>query len=326
MKRLSSILMMAILLTATADAKPPSSARPSKDEADLRRWLQNMVWYHRFETDEIVAATGLSPEKISAALKKYDIRNETRPKRADDAPLFVLPYPGGRHPRIGFLDGAIRPQRETKASVFLPWDKDSYVVVDVPEAIWWNRGGRRELLYLAHTHIPTTWDRQKIELAPLEWKSSSDGRLQIERTLPNKVSFGAKITPSRRAVRMEMWLTNGSAEKLTGLIVQNCIMLKSAAGFNKQTNENKLHSAPYAACRNQKGDRWIITAWEPCERAWSNSPCPCMHSDPRFPDCPPGKTVRLRGWLSFFEGTDVKNEFARIEATGWRTKKSIVPK
>jgi hypothetical protein len=35
----------------------------------------------------------------------------------------VLPYPGGRHPRVGFLDGAIDPQRGTKASVFAPWGK-----------------------------------------------------------------------------------------------------------------------------------------------------------------------------------------------------------
>jgi hypothetical protein len=53
--------------------------------------------------------------------------------------LFVLPYPGGRHPRIGFLDGAVNPQRETKISVSTPWDEQSYVVVDLPEAIWSNR-------------------------------------------------------------------------------------------------------------------------------------------------------------------------------------------
>ena len=67
----------------------------------------------------------------------------------------------GRHPRIGFLDGAIRPQRETKISVFTPWDPHSYVVVDVPEAIWSNLG----LTYLAHTHIDTVWTKKKIEVA-----------------------------------------------------------------------------------------------------------------------------------------------------------------
>jgi hypothetical protein len=62
----------------------------------------------------------------------------------------LAPFPGHEHPRIGFLEGAIAPLRGTKAMVFLPWDPDSYVVVDVPEAIF---AGKR-LLFLAHTHIP----------------------------------------------------------------------------------------------------------------------------------------------------------------------------
>ena len=36
-------------------------------------------------------------------------------------------------PRIGFLEGAIAPLRGTKASVFLPWDPKSYVVVEPTE-------------------------------------------------------------------------------------------------------------------------------------------------------------------------------------------------
>jgi hypothetical protein len=44
---------------------------------------------------------------------------------------------------------------------------------------------------------------------------------------------------------------------------------------------------------------------------------PCLHSDPQIPDCPPGETRRVRGWLSFYEGSDVQAEFNRIEALGW---------
>ena len=95
-------------------------------------------------------------------------------------------------------------------------------------------------------------------------------------------------------------------------------MLKGAAGFEEQTRDNKVFSKPYAACRSKDGKHWVITAWEPCHRTWSNAPCPCLHSDPKFPDCPPGETRRLRGWLSFFEGTDLDAELARIDATGWR--------
>ena len=40
-------------------------------------------------------------------------------------------------------------------------------------------------------------------------------------------------------------------------------MLKGAAGFTAQTNDNKIFSGPYAACKSTDGKRWIITAWEP---------------------------------------------------------------
>jgi hypothetical protein len=301
-------------MTLTAAADESEHRRPT-DDTDLRYWLQNMVWHHRCAMEEITAATGLDANAISAALKKFNVTYENKARRAADAPLLVLPYPGGRHPRIGFLDGAVRPQRETKISVFTPWDDKSYVVVDVPEAIWSNLG----LTYLAHTHVPTIWTMQNIELPRLEWNRREDGTLDIERKLPNGIAFGSGIKPGRDAVRMELWLTNGTKERLTDLRVQNCVMLKGAAGFAEQTNANKVFSGPYAACRSTDGKHWVITAWDPPHRTWGNPPCPCLHSDPKFPDCDPGQTQRLRGWLSFYEGTDIEGEFKRIEATGWRT-------
>ena len=151
----------------------------------------------------------------------------------------------------------------------------------------------------------------------LEWQRLNDGVLLIERELPNKVKFGVKVIPGQDAVRMEMWITNGSPKMLTGLRVQNCVMLKAAKDFSQLSNDNKVVRMPYAACRNSAGDRWIITAWEPCVRPWTNPPCPCMHSDPQFPDCKPGETQRLVGWLSFFEGQDIQAELKRIEESGW---------
>src|SRR5262249_11752718 len=141
------------------------NARPAVSDADLRYWLGNMAIHHRFALPEMGAALGLTADEVAAALKRLDIDPARTPRRAPDAPLLVLPYPGGRHPRVGFLDGAICPQRETKVSVFTPWDPSSYVVVDVPEAIFSNLG----LLYLAHTHVPTIWTRQGVTLEPLEW-------------------------------------------------------------------------------------------------------------------------------------------------------------
>ena len=105
---------------------------------------------------------------------------------------------------------------------------------------------------------------------------------------------------------------NGTDGLLSDLRVQQCVMLKGASGFSQQTNDNKLFEKPYAACRSADGRRWIITAWTPCERAWGNPPCPCLHSDPKFPDCPAGESRMVFGWLSFFEGTDIRGEQRRI--------------
>jgi hypothetical protein len=207
------------------------------------------------------------------------------------------------------LDGAVNPQRETKASVFVPWDESSYVVVDVPEALWSDLG----LTYLAHSHIPTIWDKRNVQLQQLEWQKDPAGSLRCERVLPNGILFGTRLKPSADAVLMEMWLTNGTNKTLTDLRVQICVLLKGAAGFENTTNDNKVFQGPFAACHNQQGDRWIITAWYPRDRVWANPQCPCMHADPKFPDCPPGRTRRLFGWLSFYEGTDIDGELLRIE-------------
>jgi peptidoglycan/xylan/chitin deacetylase (PgdA/CDA1 family) len=295
-----------------------SFRRPATDD-DLRYWLENMLVDHRFTVYEASAATGLSTEEIAAAVERLQIRTQAAASSEGFTDVLkIRPYPGGRHPRIGFLDGAIRPQRETKFSAFLPWDQSQYVVVDVPEAIWLKRGDNRELLYLAHTHVPTMWSRQGISLAPLEWIREAHGSLRIERRLPNSVVFGAAVVPTRDSVRMELWITNGTQETLSGLTVQNCVMLKSAGEFNSLTNDSKVFRDPYVACRNATGDRWIITAWENCMRAWGNAPCPCMHSDPQFPDCPPGETRRLHGWLSFYEGTEIDAELRRIDGLNWQ--------
>ena len=144
---------------------------------------------------------------MADAAKRLGIDATKPPVRKKGEPLLVLPYPGGRHPRIGFRDGAIRPQRETKASIFAPWADGGYAVADVPEAVWFVLNDKPELLYLAHTHVPTTWDRQKVTLDPLEWTRKADGSLARERTLPNKVTLAAFITPGKDGVRMEFRVT-----------------------------------------------------------------------------------------------------------------------
>lgn len=316
-----NVLTFMLLLGASPlFAAEPANHRQPANDADLRSWLENMIWHHRFTDDEIIGATGLAQDTLAAARRRFNISLDSKPQRPHAAPLLVLPYPGGRHPRIGFLDGAIRPQRETKISVFTPWDERSYVVVDAPEALWSNLG----LTYLAHTHIPTVWTKQNLELPPLEWQCLADGSLQMERSLPNGIVFGTRVVPERQVLRLEMWLTNGTKEKLTDLRVQMCAMLKGALGFTQQTNANKVFAAPYAAVESDAGKRWVIMAWEPCHRTWGNEKCPCLHSDPKFPDCAPAQTQRIRGILTFYQGDDVKSEFRRLDRTGWREARAIL--
>jgi hypothetical protein len=287
---------------------PTPEARQTRDEAKLKGWLENMVAHHRFTPHEVRAATGLPLRKIKQKLKDWNLTPDPAPKWPIDAPLKVLPYPGGRHPRIGFLEGALVPQRDTKISVFTPWNSQSYVVIDVPEAIWSNLG----LTYLAHTHIPTVWDKHGKKLPPLEWQHNEDDSLQMERALPNGVVFGTRVVPQNDAVKVKLWIRNGSGEKLTGLRAQVCVMLKGALGFHQRIGANKIIEGNWVACRDADGKRWIITGWEPIHRPWQNPPVPCLHADPSFPDCPPGKTVEANGIVSFFEGEDAKRRIAEL--------------
>lgn len=291
--------------------------RQPADENDARRWLVNMVTHHGYTPYEVSAATGLSTEQIQKLLMLWNIRH--RPQTPADGTLKVLPYPGGRHPRTGFLDGAIRPQRETKVSVFLPWAPEQYVVLDIPEAIRRNNEREHGLLYLAHDHVPTMWTKQNRALNKLEWSAEDSGDLVLERTLPNSVRFGTRVTRGDgHWLRMNMWLHNGSQEPLSNLVVQNCVMLKAAPDFADSTV--RIVREPYVALRAQTEDpHWMIIAWSPCHRAWHNPPCPCLHSDPKFADCAPGESSQLQGWFSFFSGEDIEAELDRINGLDWRS-------
>lgn len=292
------------------------NTRRPQDDADLKYWLTNMRVHHGYRWEECAAATGIPAGELREFWRQVGGGNVKRPG-ADDQ-LTVLPFPGGRHPRIGFLDGAMRPQRETKVSVFAPWDPKSYFVVDVPEAIWVEPdGGKRELLYLAHTHVPTMWTRQGIALKPLEWQRRDDGTYFIERELPNRVRFGAEVVPQQDRVWMRLWIHNGSEQTLRGLRVQNCVMLAGAAGFRQQTDQNKRYRAPFAAVHDPTGRRWLVTAWERCVRPWGNVDCPCLHSDPQFEDCPPGQTKTLRGIVTFHEGEQIDEFLDDLADQGW---------
>lgn len=305
------------LIAANRDG---SNARPVKSDDELRYWLNNMLVHHRFTPTEAGAALDHTADEVIATAKRLQIDISKPATTAANNSLVVLPYPGGRHPRTGFRDGAIRPQRETKASIFAPWSDGGYAVADIPEAVWFDPDGKRaprELLYLAHTHVPTTWDRKEVALPPLEWSRHADDSLTLERMLPNNVTLSSKIIPGKDGVRLEFKVTNGTNEKLTGLRVQMCVMLAGLTGFEQQSNDNKIFSVPFAACHDETKKRWIITGWQRCVRAWGNPPCPCLHSDPQVEDCPPGESRSLNGWLSFYEGADIQSEITRLKSTAF---------
>lgn len=284
--------------------KPEEAVLPvevEQTQGDLDGWFAVMR-AHAFTSAEMALVSGLS--EVEAARRGKEAADPAR------GAVSVMPYPGGRHPRIGFLEGAIDPLRGTKASVFLHWSPGEYVVVDLPEAIF--SGGK--LLYLAHTHIPTVWNEQNVVIDNVDWTRGGNGGLVSRWELPNRISFGARIDSETDGVRMELWLTNGTATPLTGLRTQICVMLKGAGGFNKQTTDNKIFEAPVAAVRSGDGKRWILTAWERTGRSWGNKGCPCFHADPVLPDCAPGQTERVRGRLWFYEGESAGEELKRAAA------------
>ena len=279
-------------------------SRASGADAELERWLDNMIIDHRFSANEVCSATGLGPTQAADEVRKRALKSHDTPEH-----VRVLPYPGGRHPRRGFLDGAINPQRETKISVFPPWKDGGYVVVDVPEAVFSNLG----LTYLAHTHIPTIWDQIEQPLKRLEWSETADG-YSVRRQLPNGIQITSQVTHRDDGVDMQIELTNGTQAPLTGLRVQVCTMLKGAFGFNLQQPLESIVEGPYVAIRGvdeneQPTNRWIVTHWTPNQRVWTNPPVPCIHSDPIFPDCTPGKTVTVTGSLRFYVGKNVRETF-----------------
>ena len=274
-------------------------------DAEKRYWLDNMARVHGFTDEEIASALNTTPDAVPVLLRFHGV-DRAGPSTVSGDRMHVVPYPGGRHPRIGFLDGAIDPHRDTKASVFLPWPDAGYVVVDLPEAIWSNG----KLAYLAHTHIPTIWTEQNIELERQDWERRSDGELYSHRVFPNGMEFIARVIPLRDRVDMELTIRNGTNEAMKGVRTQNCVMLGGAPEFTDQTNDNKTLFENVSATSSRDGRRWIVTGWDH-GKGWANPKCPCLHSDPKFPDLKPGDDATLRGWLAFHDGPDLDIETAR---------------
>ena len=310
--RLTGLSVFIISLMTVISGVSADQSRPTANDAELKYWLANMA-AHRFSAAEVGEVLGMSVSEARTLLHENvnDFAKLLPPQKEGD--LRILPYPGGRHPRIGFLDGAVEPQRETKISIFPPWENGGYIVVDFPEAVWHQVDGKPQLFYLAHTHLDTIWDQQQIKLPALEWDRSTPGRLSLTRRFPNGVEMISVAQVVKGGVRFQFSIKNGTSQKLTGLRIQMCGMLKALKGFEELGNGNKIFLHPFAATRNTSDDHWVILGFDHCIRAWGNFACPCMHSDPQVPDCEPGETQSVHGWLSFFEGRQVMEEFIRLE-------------
>ncbi|NOS69209.1 MAG: polysaccharide deacetylase family protein, partial [Verrucomicrobia bacterium] len=194
-----------MLKTRQPKRAPEKIVWPVEMQATRREsayWLENMLVHHRYTWEEAAHVLGWSVDEVKQKADELHINLDATPQATAGGIVRVLPYPGGREVRRGFTDGNINFQRGMKASVFLPWDATSYVVVDLPEAIFSNN----RLLYLAHTHIPTIWDEQNIIIENIDWTREPDGSLKYERVLPNKIAFGASIKPRAGSVDMELWL------------------------------------------------------------------------------------------------------------------------
>jgi hypothetical protein len=273
---------------------------------DSRFWLRTMVNDHHYTRDEMRQVFGYSDRQFSDLIAA----NPQPPTvRSSEQTLRLRPYPGGRHPRIGFLDGMIDPQRGTKVSVFTPWDDGGYVVFDVPEAIFSNLG----LTFLAHTHIPSIWDDQDKRIENVDWERHSDSRLSFTRELPNGVRFGSEIELKNDGVEAVMWLVNGTDAPLSKMRTQVCAMLKAAPGFERQSQDDKRYGRSVAVAKASGTDRYILVAFDHCGRTWGNKDCPCIHADPVFPDAAPGQRVEVKGRLWFYEGSDIDAEIKKAE-------------
>ena len=273
---------------------------------NLDFWLSNMMFDHQFSKEEMLQATGYSEMDLDQSLSQLV---PATPGSNNNDILKVKPYPGVRHPRINFKDGMLSPMRGTKVSIFLPWDQEEYVVLDLPEALFTQFG----LTFLGHKHIPTIFDYQKIVIQNSDWSISDDGSFHNTWSLPNQMVIGADIYPGINELDMELWIKNNSDAVFTDLQSQVCIMLKMATNFNALSNENKIFDAPVSVVQSVDGTQWIITAWNGGNHEWGNEDCPCLHSDPRLPDCAPGETVNVTGKIWFYKGTEIETKIQSIK-------------
>ncbi|QXD23192.1 polysaccharide deacetylase family protein [Opitutia bacterium ISCC 51] len=269
---------------------------------NLEYWVDNMRRFHHYSWGEIADVSGYTVPEIQELAAGF---GEVIQPGEDK--LTLLPYPGGRHPRIGALSSMLDPMRGTKLSIFLPWDKRQYAVLDVPEALFCQLG----VTFLGHTHVPTIWDKDKITIENSDWSMTQAGDYENEWKLPNGMEVRVLVKPLRDSVEMELEVYNGSDVDMEFINGQVYIMLKGAHEFDLQTRDNKVLTDKIAAVHSEDKTRWILTEWDQLRRTWDNPQCPCVHFDPILNPCKVGETVRVKGRIWFYEGTEIPAEYTQ---------------
>ena len=116
---------------------------------------------------------------------------------------------------------------------------------------------------------------------------------------------------------MEFRVTNGSAEKLTGLRVQMCVMLAGLTGFDAADERQQGVRRPVR--RVQGRDRQAVGHHRlGAVRAGVGQPAvPVPARRPGGRGLPPGESRSVRGWLSFYEGADIDAELKRLSGVAF---------
>ena len=246
-----------------------------------------MTVFHRYTPAEIGAATGLSSDEVAADLERFGLAGKSPPPRggsrsARRAALSRRPSSPDRlsrrrHPSAPRVEGQrLRPVGRAAA---------------MSSSTSPRRSGRAKAPHASSSIWPTRMSppcgiSKASSWNALEWTRKPAGVLSVRRNLPNGVSFGAEVTPTRNEVRMELWITNGTQTPLSGSAGAELRDAQGGAGLRSRepmTTRSSTNRMPPAAVRTGTAG-----SSRPGSRAFApgpTPPCPCLHSDPQFPDC-----------------------------------------
>lgn len=235
---------------------------------------------------------------------------------------------------IRILPGHWRPHYpwEHIAWVSPAWPSQDYIWIDLPEAIFTRQG----LLFLSHVN-PRVQPVRFPNPPAVAWQKITGG-IAYRRTLPNNVTFGAKVTAAPDAADLELFIHNESDKPLNDITLQTCFFLRAITEFSQYTADNKfvhlpdrgwtpfnqarnhktetgryrlgwrsgpkLADLPIMVTRSANADRLVACTWGTDTYSLVCNPHhPCMHADPAFPDLAPGQRAAIRGKLIFFQGS-----------------------